>query len=159
MVHEEMNRRMIDIHEYMPVLRGLIEQGKEVSLTITGNSMVPFMVHGRDQVLIEKPSEPWKKGDIGFFQRNNGAYVLHRICHVDEQGNCWFVGDGQVMIEGPIRKEQIFGKVTAVKRKDKWVRPGSFLWAFFRYIWLWVRPLRPKICRIYVMFKRLVKLG
>ena len=156
MVHEEMNRRMVDIHEYMPVLRGLIEQGKEDSLTISGNSMVPFMVHGRDQVLIEKPSEPWKKGDIGFFQRDNGAYVLHRICRVDQQENYWFVGDGQVFIEGPIRKDQIFGKVIAVKRKGKWVRPGSFLWEFFRHVWLWIIPLRPWICRIYGKLKRLV---
>lgn len=156
MFHEELKKRMVDIHEYMPVLRELIEQGKEVSITITGNSMMPFMIHGRDQVLIEKPSDTWKKGDIGFFQRSNGDYVLHRICRIDGNGDCWFVGDGQAVIEGPIRRNQIFGKVTAVKRKDKWVRPGDFWWEFFRCFWLKVIPLRPLLCRIYGRLKRSV---
>lgn len=146
---EEMNKRTVDIHTYVPVLRELIEQGKEVSLTITGSSMSPFLAHGRDQILIERPKDKLKKGDMAFYQRDNGAYVMHRICKVGDGDVYWFVGDAQTLIEGPVYRNQIFGSIKAVKRKGKWLQPKSFWWEFFRTFWLWIIPIRPLVCRIY----------
>lgn len=154
MTYNNVKKRIVDIYEYVPVFRELIESGKEVSLTITGNSMSPFLAHGRDQVLLEKPPEKLKKGDMVFYQRDNGAYVLHRICKVNKQEQYYLIGDGQVLIEGPLRKDQIFGIVTAVRRKGKWLRPGSFWWSFYRYIWLNLIPLRPVIRKAYGALKR-----
>ena len=71
--------RIVDNQEYMKVVRSLLEEGKEVPLVVTGNSMMPFLIDRRDQVLIKKPDRPLKKGDIAFFQRENGQYILHRI--------------------------------------------------------------------------------
>lgn len=149
MNYEELHKRMVDIHEYIPVMRDLIAQGKEVALTITGNSMSPFLAHGRDQILIEKPQDVLKKGDMVFYQRTTGAYVMHRICKADQEGAYWLVGDAQTMIEGPIYKEQIFGKIKAVRRKGKWIHPGSFWWEFFRTFWLWIVPIRPMLRKAY----------
>ncbi len=144
-----MIKKVVDIYKYMPVLTELIEQGKEVPLTITGNSMSPFMIHGRDQILMKKPDRPWKKGDMAFFRRANGAYVMHRICRIDPDGNCYFVGDAQWQIEGPIMPEQIFARITAVNRKGKWIRPGDFWWEFFEHIWLHMIPVRHAIMMLY----------
>lgn len=144
-----MRKRVVDIHEYMPVLIELVEQGKEVPLTVTGNSMSPFMIHERDQILMKKPERPWKKGDIGFFRRKNGAYVMHRICRIDKDGNCWFVGDAQTEIEGPIEPGQIFARIIAVNRKGKWMRPGDFWWEFFEHVWLHMIPVRHLAVRCY----------
>ncbi len=144
-----MQRKIVDIYEYMPVLIELIEQGKEVPLTITGNSMSPFMIHERDRILMKKPDRPWKKGDMAFFRRVNGAYVMHRICRIDCEGNCYFVGDGQYVIEGPIKQEQIFARITAVNRKGKWIRPGDFWWEFFEHIWLHMIPVRMILIKLY----------
>lgn len=138
--------KIVDIYEYMPVLRELLGEGKEVSLTITGNSMSPFLVHGRDAVVIVRPDGSWKKGDIALFQRKTSQYILHRICRVDKNGNCFFIGDGQQVVEGPIAPEQIFGKIVAVRRKEKWEKPGTFWWEFFEHVWLHIVPLRP-FCR------------
>ena len=139
-------KRIVGVETYMPVLCELLAQGKEVSLTITGNSMAPFMAHGRDEIMISPPDGCWKKGDMGFFRRINGQYVMHRVCRVDDAGNCFFVGDAQQSIEGPVRPEQIFGKITKVKRKGKWIGPGDFWWEFFEHVWINIIPLRP-ICR------------
>lgn len=139
-------KRMVDVDTFMPVLYELLAQGKEVSLTITGNSMSPFLAHGRDEILIAPPDGNWKKGDMGFFRRVNGQYIMHRICRVDANGRCYFVGDAQQLIEGPIAPEQIFGKIVSVKRKGKWIGPGDFWWEFFEHFWLWILPLR-SICR------------
>ncbi|MBO5069686.1 MAG: S24/S26 family peptidase [Roseburia sp.] len=137
----------------MPVLRELLGEGKEVSLTITGNSMAPFLVHGRDVVVIANPDGNWKKGDIALFQRKTSQYILHRICRVDKNGNCFFIGDGQQIVEGPIAPEQIFGKIVAARRKGKWEKPGTFWWEFFRHIWLYIVPLRPICHRVYRLLR------
>ena len=150
-------KRVVDIDTYMPILRELLEQGKEVSLTITGSSMTPFIVHGRDEILIAPPNGQWKKGDMAFFRRTNGQYIMHRICRVAKDGKCFFVGDAQQMIEGPIHPEQIFGKIISVKRKGKWIGPGNFWWEFFEHVWLNIIPLRPVCRKIYTVLWRIGK--
>lgn len=145
----EKQKRIVDIYTYMPVLREILSEGREVSLVITGSSMAPFLIHGRDEILIAPPEGAWKKGDMAFFQRESGQYVMHRICRVDRDGTCFLIGDAQQVIEGPIQSEQIFGKITAVKRKGKWLHPGDFWWEFFEHIWLNIIPLRPLFTKFY----------
>lgn len=151
-----MQKRIVDIDTYMPVLQDLLAQGKEVSIVITGSSMSPFLIHERDEILISPPNGSWKTGDMAFFQRKNGQYIMHRICRVTPEGDCFLVGDAQTVIEGPIEPARIFGKITRVKRKGKWIGPGNLWWEFFEHIWLWVIPVRPMIRKLYglVMFWR-----
>lgn len=151
------NKKIVDIYTYMPVLQELLSEGKEVSVTVTGNSMSPFLVHGRDRILIAPPDGNWKKGDMAFFIRTNGQYVMHRICRVDKNGNCFFVGDAQQYIEGPVTPAQIFGKITSVQRKGKWIGPDDFWWRFFEKIWMNVIPMRSFFRTAYGMMKRCVK--
>ena len=140
--------RTIDTNEYISVLRELTESGKEVSLCISGNSMMPFLIHQRDYICFKKPSGDLQKGDMVFYQRENGRFVMHRICRVKPEG-FYIVGDAQVEIEGPLKREQIFGIVTSVKRKGKWIKPGDFCWDFFANIWLKLIPVRPILIKIY----------
>lgn len=151
------NKKIVDIYTYMPVLQELLSEGKEVSVTVTGNSMSPFLVHGRDRILIAPPDGNWKKGDMAFFIRTNGQYVMHRICRVDKNGNCFFVGDAQQYIEGPVTPAQIFGKITSVQRKGKWIGPDDFWWRFFEKIWMNVIPMRSFFRTAYGMMKRCAK--
>lgn len=143
----ENNKRIVDIHTYMPVLCELLSQGKEVAITITGNSMSPFLVHERDEIFISPSSGLWKKGDMALFKRTSGEYIMHRICRVEKNGDCYFVGDAQQIIEGPIDPSQIFGKITSVKRKGKWIGPGDFWWEFFEHLWINIIPLR-RVCKM-----------
>ena len=148
--------RLVDTNAYMEMIRGLLEEGNEVPMIITGNSMSPFMVHERDRILIRKASFPMKKGDMAFFQRRDGHYVMHRIVRVKD-GKYYFVGDAQTWIEGPIDEEQIFGEIISVCRKGKWIGPKDFWWKFFRYIWLNIIPLRPAVRGAYSLFCRLIR--
>ena len=94
----EQNGRTVEIHAYLPVLIGLLEQGKSASLTVTGNSMSPFLIHGRDQISFQKPDGPLKRGDMAFFRRTDGEYVMHRVLRAEENGY-FLVGDGQQEVE------------------------------------------------------------
>ena len=131
--------RIVDNQEYMKVVRSILEEGKEVPLVVTGNSMMPFLIDRRDQVLIKRIERPLKKGDIAFFQRENGQYIMHRIHFMRKddrtgENQFYFIGDGQKNIEGPIKETQIFGVITGVLRKGKYLDEHTFTWGFFENI-------------------------
>lgn len=118
--------KVIDTREYVSVLKQLTDDGREVSMRIAGNSMAPFLIHERDTIFFRKPEAKLKKGDMVFFKRRNGQYIMHRIHHVKPDGY-YIVGDAQCMIEGPVAGEQIFAVVTKVIRKGKTIQPGGLL--------------------------------
>lgn len=128
--------RIVDNQEYMKVVRSILEEGKEVPLVVTGNSMMPFLIDRRDQVLIKRIERPLKKGDIAFFQRENGQYIMHRIHFMRKddrtgENQFYFIGDGQKNIEGPIKETRIFGVITGLCGKGNiWMNThlhGDFL--------------------------------
>lgn len=143
-----MEREPVNTREYVSVLRELTEEGKEVSMVITGSSMAPFLIHGRDRICFRKPQKPLKKGDMVFFQRADGQFVMHRIWKIRPEGY-YIVGDAQTEIEGPVAKDQIFAIITKVERKGKWIAPGDFWWEFFAHVWLHMIPLRRGIMKAY----------
>ena len=137
--------RIVDIDAYMPVLRELLAQGQSVCLTVTGESMSPFLRHGRDQVLLECVTAPPGRGDMVLFQRRGGQYIMHRILRRLPDGNYALIGDGQQQVEKPIAPQQIFAVVTQVCRKGAWIGPEAFWWRFFAGPWLTLLPLRPTL--------------
>ena len=147
--------KIVETTEYLSVLRELVEEGREVRLKIAGESMVPFLREHRDEVFFRKPIEELKKGDIVFYQRECGQFVMHRIQKVKPEGY-YLVGDNQTVIEGPVAREQIFGLVTRVIRDGKKMEPGDFWWDFFEHVWIRIIPLRRCVMRVY---RCLVKIG
>lgn len=140
--------REVDTQEYLSVLKELVEEGHHVSLLISGSSMSPFLIHHRDTIYFKKPDRELKVGDMVFYRRGNGKYIMHRIRRIRPEG-FYMIGDAQTEIEGPLQREQIFGLITAVERKGKRIQPGDFWWEFFARVWLRIIPLRGLINRIY----------
>ena len=140
--------RIVDIHTYMPMLIELINKGHDVNFIVTGTSMTPFLINGRDTVIISPITSSLKRGDIVFFQRQNGQYVMHRIVKVKKDG-FYLVGDHQTIIEGPISRSQIFGIIHTVIRKGATITEGDFVWWLFAHVWLSVIPLRKIVLKLY----------
>ena len=145
--------KTIDTDEYVFVLKELVEQEKEVSVCIAGNSMFPFLVHQRDMISFKKPKQPLCRGDMVFYQRESGQYVMHRIYKICSEGY-YLIGDAQSTIEGPLSEKQIFAVVTKVQRNGKWIGPEKLLWKFFAYIWIRIVPVRRMILKGYSVFIR-----
>ena len=140
--------RKLSPEELIPELLPLLDQAESVPLTISGNSMSPFLVHGRDTVFLSKVTRPLKKGDMILYRRRNGQYVLHRICRVHP--DCYdLVGDAQTRIEPGIRPEQVLATVAAVRRKGKLVKPGHPIWVFYEKIWIRLIRGRGRLLRLY----------
>ena len=66
--------RQIANDVYIPVLKELVEEGKEVSMMISGSSMNPFLIHHRDYILMKRPEEELKPSDSSYRQRRKVIY-------------------------------------------------------------------------------------
>ena len=61
--------KMMDTRAYVGMLKELVEQGREVRMVISGSSMAPFLIHGRDSIFFRAPARELRKGDIVFYER------------------------------------------------------------------------------------------
>lgn len=143
-----MIERVVDTNEYVSVLRELAEEGRVVSMLIAGSSMSPFLCHNRDYIYFTKPDRELRRGDMVFYQRDTGQYVMHRIYKRKKEGY-YMVGDAQTQIEGPLRGDQIFARIIKVKRKGRIIEPGNFWWEFFEHVWIRIIPMRKVIEKLY----------
>lgn len=146
--NREMAVRTVDTREYVSILRELVQEGKEVSMTIAGSSMSPFLCHARDRICFKAPWREPRRGDMVFYERPNGQFVMHRILRQTPQGYD-IIGDAQIAVEHGVQREQIFAIITKVCRKGKWMQPGDFWWEFFGHVWLRVIPLRRMLTGLY----------
>lgn len=148
--------KTIDTNAYVSVLQDLIADGREVSLLISGSSMEPFLKHQRDYICFRAPDRELAAGDMVFYRRENGQYIMHRIYRVAEEGY-YLVGDNQVEIEGPLDRSQIFALITKVKRNGRWLTPEDRSWKFFARLWPRTIPVRAFAGRVQRKLRRMVK--
>lgn len=144
----ETKKRVLDAEVLMPEYRKLLKDGAILPLTVSGGSMLPFLAPGRDTVYLKSPDRELKRGDIVFYQRPSGQYILHRLYRI-ENGLCWFAGDAQDEVEGPLSEQCIFACVTYAVRKGKREEQGTFLWNFFAGGWLRMLGKRRRIMGVY----------
>ena len=140
----------VDTREYVAALKEMVEQGMEVSMTIFGTSMEPFLIDKRDKIYFRKTEDPIKKGDMVFYQRKTGEYVMHRVLKVRKH-QYYLAGDHQTFLEGPIEAQQIFAKVVSVERAGVWLTEKDRLWKFYAGWWrrlFWVRKVGNKLKRV-----------
>ena len=134
-------RATIDTSEYVSNLKQLVEAGHEVVITVAGWSMEPFLHNQRDRVLLRKPIRPLKNGDIVFYQRKTGQYVLHRIFKKKPEGY-YLMGDNQLELEGPIEENAIFAVATEVERNGRWFSVETLSWTTACGVWRMLYPVR-----------------
>ncbi len=138
--------RCVPAEALMEDLLELLEQTEPVPLVISGSSMSPFLVHGRDTVFLVKVKRPLKRGDMILYRRRSGQYILHRI-YKAEQDTLTLIGDGQGGLEPGICREQVLALVSAVRRKGKLLKPGNFLWDFYEKVWIRMLRIRPRLLK------------
>ena len=145
---------LINEEEFIRIIDDKFLKSENVNLTVTGNSMVPFLVHKRDSVILSIPDDIIRKGDILFYRRKNGKCVLHRVKKITDHG-LYFIGDSQNTIEGPLDKSCVLAKCNSVIRKGKLIDNKSIIWNFFRDVWLNIIPLRLPLIKFIAKIKKL----
>ena len=137
----------------MTNLEQLLKEGNIIRIKPQGYSMYPLFIPGRDEALIEsvEPSK-LRKGDVALYRRDQGILVLHRICRIHASG-FYMVGDNQYEIEGPLRKDQIKGKLIGFVRNGKEFSVRNPLYRLLASLWLLLLPLRPMCFKISAVLK------
>jgi signal peptidase len=133
----------ISMTDMSPLLTELLGNGKTVCLTVTGNSMYPFLRGHIDCVYLEKADpERLRAGDIVLVRKPGGQYVLHRV--IKPRGNTFcLLGDAQTVPEGPFGTDCVVAAVRGVKRRDRYIDTSNLCWRVLSWIWLFLGPLRP----------------
>lgn len=146
--------KRVNLADLYPLIQEVLDNGGTFSLTITGSSMFPTILGGRDQVSIVKPSGPLKKYDLPFYRRTNGQFVLHRIVDVQEDGTYTCCGDHQWLLEPGIRHEQVIGVVTDYVRKGKAFRDDNKSYRRYVKFWVWFLKGRPFAFGAYKIYQK-----
>lgn len=107
------------MQELLPFIEEALNNNKTFTIPITGTSMLPLLVEGRDTVTIKKCEATLKKGDLPLYRRQDGSFVLHRVVSVDADGTYTMCGDNQFLKEKGIEHTAIIGVVTAITRNGK----------------------------------------
>lgn len=115
------SKKKITLDEIYPAIKETLLGGGTVELPITGTSMFPLLKAGRDTVIIKADSE-YGIGDIIFYRRDDGHFVLHRIVGTDENGFI-LCGDNQTQLEKNITDRHIIAKVIEINRDGKIIKP------------------------------------
>lgn len=130
----------------------VLERMGVLAYTSVGTSMLPFVRENRDVVLIRrKGDERCKRLDVVLFKRaaadGCGAYVLHRVLRVNDDGTYWIVGDncssGETVAEG-----QVLGILYAIVRDGSYVDANNGCYRALVHLWCDLWPLRFALLRL-----------
>lgn len=129
-----MNKEKFSLSEYGDTIKEVLESGGEFRIYPSGTSMLPILREGADSVSVSKPAQFLKAGDIAFYQRENGAYILHRVIKA-ENDTYVMCGDNQITLENGISHKNIVGIVTKIYRSDKLFNTKGFGYKFYLILW------------------------
>lgn len=129
------SKKKITLDEIYPAIKETLLSGGTVELPITGTSMFPLLKAGRDTVIIKADSK-YSIGDIIFYRRDDGHFVLHRIVGTDENGFI-LCGDNQTQLEKNIENRHIIAKVIEIKRDGKIIKTQDPKYS--KYVNFWIK--------------------
>ena len=147
----------IPCRELMPIIRAALERGQRVRMTVSGNSMFPF-IRDRDVVELEAAPAP-QLGDMVLVQTDSPGgierYVLHRIVRMDG-GSAFFIrGDTQLNCEGPFTPDAVLGLVVTAWHKGRARAFERGLWRLAGLVWVRMNPLGPLLFQLALPLWRL----
>ncbi len=137
------------IADYAEAIREVLDSGGEFTLYPRGTSMLPLIVQDRDSVTLTK-TERFVVGDIAFYQRAGGEYVLHRIIG-ESDGTFTMCGDNQLAPEYGVKPEQIIAKAAYITRKGSKIMPRSLPYRLYVLLWrsFFIRRVYFKLRRVF----------
>ena len=146
---------VLDTRKTLEAYRLLIEEGHEVVIRLSGNSMLPFMRGGRDEIRAGKTESDPRVGDVVLYTRADGSYVCHRIVSRGMDGTYTLMGDAQTIPEPGVNRDRIFALVTGVIRDGKMLDPQSMRWKFYSGIYTRHFTVRRAVLSVFMTVHRL----
>ena len=126
----------------------LVNEGVSVTLPVKGRSMLPFIIDGKDSVILQKPDGA-KVGDVVLAWVNGCHYVVHRIIRIDDN-QVTLMGDGNIVGTEWCGIDDVKARATHVvdaKGRTHDLYDRRHRWA--AKIWFWLCPVRRYLLAIY----------
>ena len=135
-------------HEIIEEAILLVDEGVSVTLPVNGNSMLPFIIGGKESVILQQPELP-KVGGVVLAWADGYRYVVHRIVRIDGE-RVTLMGDGNLVGTEHCLLNDIKARVTHVvdaKERTHYLYKGWRKLA--AKVWFWLRPVRRYLLAIY----------
>ena len=135
-------------HEIIEEAILLVDEGVSVTLPVNGNSMLPFIIGGKESVILHGPGLI-DVGDVVLAWVDGCRYVVHRIVRIDGE-RVTLMGDGNVGVTEHCLLGDIKARVTHVVSADNKERDLHNRWRMHAAkLWYWLRPVRRGLLAIY----------
>ena len=125
----------------------MVNEGIAVTFPVNGRSMLPFIVGGRDSVVLVK-NRQLKVGEIVLAKTDRGQ-VIHRVVALDGE-HVTLMGDGNLVGREYCEVSQVEAFVSHVVRGNrKTISVDGVGWKFFSKIWFLMLPFRRYLLAFY----------
>ena len=127
----------------------LVAEGVSVTLPVNGMSMLPFIIGGRESVVLQKPTA-LREGLVVLAWVDGARYVVHRIIGIDGE-HITLMGDGNLVGTEHCTAADVKGVVTHVMDAQERMR-DLYSWhrRWAARLWRWLRPVRRYLLAIYI---------
>ena len=130
----------------------LVREGVGVTLPVDGQSMLPFIIGGKESVILQRPGLI-DVGDVVLAWVENRRYVVHRIIQIDDD-RVTLMGDGNLMGTEHCLLSDIKARVTHVVDAKERTHDMNNRWRkLAAKMWFWLRPMRRYLLAIYKKVK------
>ncbi len=126
----------------------LLDEGLSVTLPVKGTSMLPFIIGGKDSIILQKPAD-LKVGEVVLAWVEGRRYVVHRIIGISD-GRVTLMGDGNIKGVEHCSVNDIKGVAThIVDGKGNKTYLYGIRSRLSAKLWYFLRPFRRYLLAIY----------
>ena len=127
----------------------LAREGVRVTFPVKGQSMLPFIIGGKESVILRGPGGLVDVGDVVLAWVDGNRYVVHRIIRIDGK-HVTLMGDGNVAGTEQCTLADIKARATHVVDTDGRPHPLYTPWRQrAARMWWHLRPVRRYLLAIY----------
>lgn len=120
-----MNEVGVSLSELYPIIAETLSKNGRVEFISRGISMLPMLGDGKNKVVLTAIDGEPCVGDVIFYRRADGSFILHRIVGRNKEG---FVcrGDNQIFKEKGVKREWIIARLEGFWNKEEYLDSKSF---------------------------------
>ena len=127
----------------------LVNEGVSVTLPVNGQSMLPFIIGGKESVVLTRPGTI-SEGQVVLAWADDCKYVIHRVMRIDGQ-QLTLMGDGNLVGTEKCTLSDVKALVThVVDAHDRKHPLYSRRRQFAVRCWYWLLPIRRYLLYIYI---------
>jgi signal peptidase I len=145
--------------EALSLFQDILSSGMFLRVRVTGRSMSPFLTGGEIIMIKKTPASCLRKGDLVFFKNLDGHPVIHRIVKKQKRGDDITFqtrGDALIGFDGPVREEEILGKVCVVEKGEEHYNLEAPHWRCANYLRAIINLYESRLYSRLSVFKKLL---